>query len=74
LFEYGIMHSHHFKWVKEIRDELLPFIKDQAIGLTEAVGYDNETLRTAIGRDDGKIYETLFKWASEYNPVNDADF
>ena len=35
IFEYGILEPQHFKWIKEIRDDLLPVLKDQAIGLSE---------------------------------------
>lgn len=39
------------------------------------MGNTDNTLRTAIGRHDGKVYETLFKWSSEYNPINsDIEF
>ena len=35
------------------------------------MGYTDESLKTAIGRHDGKVYETLYKWSSELNPIND---
>lgn len=45
IFEYGILEPQHFKWIKEIRDDLLPVIKDQAIGLTEVFCYDCISLK-----------------------------
>lgn len=40
----------------------------------KAFGFTDENLKSAIGRHDGKVYETLFKWSSEKNPINDPEF
>lgn len=37
IFEYGILEPEHFKWVKDARDDLLPVLKEQAIGLCEVI-------------------------------------
>lgn len=71
LFEYGVLTGENFKWVKDYRDELISDISEFAIGLVEPIGYSDKMLRSAIGGSDGKVYETLFNWASERNPVND---
>lgn len=36
----------------------------------EAFAYSDNNLHTAIGRSDGKVYETLFDWAKNKNDVN----
>jgi len=33
------------------------------------LGYHDDCLKTAIGRKDGKAYETLFEWSSKSNQI-----
>jgi len=45
-------------------------LRKEALGLVEAFHYHDNTLRSAIGRSDGKVYETLLEWAQKENVVN----
>lgn len=45
-------------------------LRNEALGLVEAFCYDDNTLKSAIGRRDGKAYETLLDWAKNSNRVN----
>ncbi len=45
-------------------------IRPDALALVEAFQYSDNTLHSAIGRADGKAYETLLNWARNSNDVN----
>ena len=35
MFEFGILKGEHFKWAKDVRDELINYISGYALGLVE---------------------------------------
>lgn len=37
LFEFGILKSEHFKWVKDLRDDYIVIINEYALGLVEVI-------------------------------------
>lgn len=49
---------------------MLGELKNESLGLVEAFSFDDNTLASAVGRHDGKAYETLFDWAKNHNRVN----
>jgi acyl-CoA oxidase len=69
-YEGKVLDSNAFKLAFTVKEKLLSELKPEAIGLVEAFCYDDNTLASAIGRKDGKAYETLFDWAKNYNRVN----
>ncbi|KAG6865261.1 hypothetical protein C0991_004077 [Blastosporella zonata] len=54
-------HVHH------TLSELLP----EAIGLTDAWGFSDASLASALGQKDGNVYETLMSWTRQL-PFNQA--
>lgn len=70
FFQGKILDSSAFKLLNEAKEKLLSELRPEALGLVEAFCYDDNTLASAIGRRDGKAYETLFDWAKNYNRVN----
>lgn len=69
-YEAGVLSSQATKLVFSAKEQLLSELRNDAIGLVEAYGYDDNTLKSAIGRRDGKAYETLLEWARKHNRVN----
>jgi len=49
---------------------LLEQLRYNALGLVEAYGFSDNSLRSALGRSDGKAYETLFDWVKNKNHIN----
>jgi hypothetical protein len=45
-------------------------LRPESLSLVEAFGYDDNILLSAIGRKDGKPYETLLDWAKNKNTLN----
>lgn len=68
------MTGPQFVWVRETREQLITELRDDALGLVEALGYDDNAIRSAIGSSKGEPYENLFRWVKEYNPLNEAPF
>jgi len=74
LFESGYLNAEQFKLLKKKRNLLLEELRPDAIGLVDAFGYNDNTLRTAIGTYDGNVYENLWKWANTYNDFNKTNW
>lgn len=69
-YEGKVLDSTAFKLAFSAREKLLGELRNESIGLVEAFCYDDNTLASAIGRYDGKAYETLYDWAKNANRVN----
>lgn len=69
-YEGKILDSKAFKMAFAAKEKLLAELRNEAIGLVEAFCYDDNTLASAIGRADGRAYETLYDWAKNANRVN----
>ncbi|KAJ5704505.1 hypothetical protein N7536_000194 [Penicillium majusculum] len=54
--------------------KLLDEIRPHAVRLVDAWAIPDWQLDSSLGRYDGKVYEDLFRRASEENPVNDLVF
>ncbi len=50
--------------------KLLEEIRPHAVSLVDAWHFPDWQLDSSLGRYDGKVYEDLFKRASELNPLN----
>jgi len=74
LFESGYINGEQFKLLKKKRNLLLEELRPDAIGLVDAFGYTDNSLRSAIGTYDGNAYENLWKWVNTYNDFNKADW
>lgn len=69
-YEGKVLDSKGFKFAFAAKEKLLSELRNESIGLVEAFCYDDNTLASAIGRADGKAYETLYDWAKNANRVN----
>jgi hypothetical protein len=48
-------------------------IRPDAVAVVDSFGFTDETLNSAIGREDGNVYEALFAYAKS-SPLNSDAF
>ncbi|KAF0492560.1 peroxisomal acyl-coenzyme A oxidase 1 [Gigaspora margarita] len=65
----GYYTSHHISLLKQGQKKLLNIIRPEAIGLVDAWEYCDNNLNSALGREDGNVYETLYEWV-KMEPMN----
>lgn len=70
FYETGVLGSTSLKTYRQIREKLLARVRPNALTIVEAFDYSDGNLHSAIGRSDGKAYETLLDWAMHKNDVN----
>ncbi|EGR34637.1 hypothetical protein IMG5_005310 [Ichthyophthirius multifiliis] len=70
LIENEYITGHHLSLLQQIKDQMLSEIRNDALALVEAFGYQDMQLRSAIGSQNGEIYKNLFNWAKNYNSIN----
>lgn len=51
---------------------LLAQIRPHAVALVDSWDFPDWQLDSSLGRYDGRVYEDLFRRASEENPLNDV--
>ena len=73
LIESGYIQFHQIKFIKNKKEILLGELRPEALGLVEAWGLPDGILKSAIGKSDGKVYETLLDWAQNKNPLNEKE-
>lgn len=73
IIESSYLTPEQFKYLSQAKQSLLPKIRPFAVGLVDALSYSDNTMRSALGRGDGKVYETMFEWASEKNVMNEKE-
>ena len=61
-FEGGYFTPAQLTIVRKGREFFIESLRRDTIGLVEAWLWSDNSLKTAIGRADGKAYETLFDW------------
>ena len=66
----GYLLPVHFDYLIEKKEELLEQLRSEAIALTDAFSYRDESLQSALAVSDGRVYETMLQWASEKNDIN----
>ncbi|KAF9004041.1 hypothetical protein BDQ17DRAFT_1325909 [Cyathus striatus] len=60
--------------IREIRTQaqvILSQLLPEAVALTDAWNFSDASLRSAIGRNDGNVYETLLSWTRQL-PINET--
>ena len=73
LLESGYIQFYQIKLIKNKKEILLEELRPEALGLVEAWGLPDNSLKSAIGKSDGKVYETLLDWAQNKNPLNERE-
>lgn len=63
LLESEYMSSTQATWLREQVRRLLPIIREQSVPLTDSFNLSDHLLNSALGKHDGKVYETLYALA-----------
>ncbi|KAG0355290.1 Peroxisomal acyl-coenzyme A oxidase 1 [Podila minutissima] len=61
--EDGYVNRQQIVWCKERRAQLVDLLRYELIGLVDAFDISDNQLNSAIGRYDGRVYESLYEWA-----------
>ncbi|KAF9310495.1 Peroxisomal acyl-coenzyme A oxidase 1 [Linnemannia elongata] len=61
--EDGYVSRRQVVWLRERRDVLIDGLRYEIIGLVDAYDLSDNQLNSAIGRYDGRVYESLYEWA-----------
>ncbi|KAF9965574.1 Peroxisomal acyl-coenzyme A oxidase 1 [Mortierella alpina] len=59
----GYVSRQQIVWCKERRDQLINLLRYELVGLVDAFDISDNQLNSAIGRYDGRVYESLYEWA-----------
>ena len=73
VIESGYLLKDHIKILQEVKERTFLEIRPHAVGLVDANMLSDNTLRSALGRYDGQVYETMFEWASKQNSFNSKE-
>jgi acyl-CoA oxidase len=58
--------------ISELVKNLLPEVRKNAVALVDSFDISDMQLNSALGRYDGKAYETMFEWTKD-EPLNKTD-
>ncbi|RKP08017.1 acyl-CoA dehydrogenase/oxidase [Thamnocephalis sphaerospora] len=72
LFEDGYLSSQQADWVRSRIHQLLGEIRPNAVALVDAFALPDYLLHSALGRSDGRVYESMTEMA-EREPANAGD-
>ncbi|KAG0335777.1 Peroxisomal acyl-coenzyme A oxidase 1 [Podila humilis] len=61
--EDGYVSRAQIVWCKERRFQLVDLLRTELVGLVDAFDISDNQLNSAIGRYDGRVYESLYEWA-----------
>ncbi|KAG0248615.1 Peroxisomal acyl-coenzyme A oxidase 1, partial [Mortierella polycephala] len=61
--EDGYLLRQQVRWCKERRFQLVDLLRYELVGLVDAFDISDNQLNSAIGRYDGRVYESLYEWA-----------
>ncbi|KAF9950004.1 Peroxisomal acyl-coenzyme A oxidase 1 [Mortierella alpina] len=59
----GYVSRQQIVWCKERREQLINLLRHDIVGLVDAFDISDNQLNSAIGRYDGRVYESLYEWA-----------
>ncbi|KAF9408081.1 Peroxisomal acyl-coenzyme A oxidase 1 [Podila epigama] len=63
FFLDGYVNRDQMVWCKERRMQLVDLLRYELVGLVDAFDFSDNQLNSAIGRYDGRVYESLYEWA-----------
>ncbi|KAF9208056.1 Peroxisomal acyl-coenzyme A oxidase 1 [Haplosporangium sp. Z 27] len=61
--EDGYVSRSQVVWCRERRDQLIDLLRYELVGLVDAFDLSDNQLNSALGRYDGRVYESLYDWA-----------
>ncbi|RKO91254.1 acyl-CoA dehydrogenase/oxidase C-terminal, partial [Blyttiomyces helicus] len=68
----GFVSYQQAKMVRGAVRDALKELRPNAVALVDAWGFSDYLLDSALGRADGKVYETIFEWVSR-EPLNNGE-
>jgi acyl-CoA oxidase len=71
FFEDGYIKPPQLRKIRAIVNKTLDELVPDAIGLTDAWSFSDNSLGSALGRYDGNAYETLLAWTRQI-PLNEG--
>eukprot|EP01007_Sphenomonas_quadrangularis_P003912 NODE_875_length_1117_cov_145.582397_g713_i0.p1 GENE.NODE_875_length_1117_cov_145.582397_g713_i0~~NODE_875_length_1117_cov_145.582397_g713_i0.p1 ORF type:complete len:343 (-),score=106.77 NODE_875_length_1117_cov_145.582397_g713_i0:88-1089(-) len=70
----GYFSAQQLSSIDATLDSLAAELRPDAVALVDAFGYTDRDLRgSCIGRNDGRVYESLFEWAKR-SPLNEPSY
>jgi len=73
LLEDGYISRQQLENIRTNLYERLQEFRSNAVNVVDAFGFYDRELNSVIGRKDGNVYENLFKWAKNEQPINQMD-
>lgn len=70
VLEAGILLPQQIDILLEEKEKLMKVIRPDVIGLVDCFQWNDNSLRSCLGRFDGNIYENLFELAANGNKMN----
>lgn len=67
VIESQYLSNEHVKMMNQLKEKLYNEIRPDAIGLADSARFSDNTLKSALGRYDGRVYETMYDWARNKN-------
>ncbi|KAF9102499.1 Peroxisomal acyl-coenzyme A oxidase 1 [Mortierella sp. AM989] len=61
--EDGYVSRDQVVWCRDRRDNLIDLLRYELVGLVDAFDLSDNQLNSALGRYDGRVYESLYDWA-----------
>ncbi|TPX35226.1 acyl-CoA oxidase [Synchytrium microbalum] len=65
----GYFSREQRKWLRPLVRELVLAVRKEAVALVDSWAFSDYYLGSALGRKDGKVYETMLNWTT-YEPLN----
>ncbi|KAJ2828761.1 hypothetical protein IWW50_001223 [Coemansia erecta] len=65
----GAFSAAQISEIEQLLAQLIEDVREQAVPLVDALGISDLRLNSALGRSDGRVYESYLEWAME-DPLN----
>lgn len=69
FMETGYLSPQQAAWARTAVRQLLAAVRPDAVALVDSFKFSDRLLGSALGRYDGRVYETLWEWAQR-EPLN----
>ena len=71
--EDGYVSSAQAAVVRQTVRELLAVVRVDAVALVDSFDFSDHYLNSALGKWDGDVYNCLYAWSNQANPMNQSD-
>ena len=70
--EDGYLSAAQCALVRQSVRDLLAVVRVDAVAIVDSFDFSDQYLNSALGRWDGNVYESLYRWANTNNPMNES--